>query len=271
MPGSGYGLEMHGPEGLPRFFVTDPPAEGELALGPEESTHAARVLRLGPGDAFEALDGEGARWNCELLEVGRRRAVARVLSGPVVEPAPGEPGSDLPWIEAAIAWPKKGRAEDMLGPLTQLGVASIRPLEATFSNARKLDAEPPERWHKLVREAVKQCGRAHLPRFVPPTSIVGLAGELEGAATAVLDQAGSLSLDVWLRSLPPAGEGRIGTRLRPLRLIVGPEGGFADAEREALLQAGATFTRLGPHVLRVEVAALAALAITTTTLHRQSP
>lgn len=259
---------MHGADGCPRFFLLEPPVEGHLTLVGEEADHALRVLRLGPGARLEALDGAGVSWLAEVTGVSRRTVEARVLEGPTVAPAPGEAGAPLPWVEVAVAWPRKSRAEDMLGRLVQLGAAAIRPLRAEFSGEVPPPDEPPARWHKLAREAAKQSARRHLPRFEPPADLAAFARSVEGVATAVLDADAGLGLDQWLRSLEPQGEGRPGTRARPLRLVVGPEGGFSPAERDALLEAGASPTRLGPHVLRIETAAEAAMAVAATILGR---
>ena len=271
----------------PRFFLAQAPGPppvrsgaaeaaprgggARAALLPEEALHARRVLRLAPGDRALGLDGEGHAWPLVVAAAGARgELVLEVAGEPRTTAAYGEPGAVLPWIELAVAWPRRARAEEMIGRLVQLGAAAITPLQARFTSAEPCPVEAPERWHKLAREACKQSRRAWLPRFHPASTPAGLAGRLAGpdpagseaghAALAVLEPAGGMALDTWVRSLVP-GRGGIGSRARPIVLAVGPEGGFHPLELDALLRAGATPVRLGPHVLRVETAAEAALAV----------
>jgi len=260
---------------LPRFFLAEPPdgspspTPAPARLLPEEAEHARRVLRLTPGDRAVGLDGEGHAWPLVALGGGGRTGrapLAFAVDGTLATtPGYGEPGSPLPWIEVAVAWPRKARAEEMIGRLVQLGAAAITPLAARFSGAEPCPAEAPARWEKLAREACKQSRRTWLPRFEPPATPAVLGARRRDAFLAVLEPAGGMGLDTWLRSLVP-GQGGAGSRARPIVLVIGPEGGFAPDEREALLAAGATAVLLGPHVLRIETAAEAALAVAACTL-----
>lgn len=248
---------------VPAFFLEAPadlgPPAAPVQLAPGEEEHGTRVLRLRPGDRAFGLDGSGGRWPLVVTESGRRRLRLEPDGPRQSEPLPGEPGAALPWIEVAVAWPRKQRGEDMLGRLVQLGAAAVTPLEARFRSG-PLPSEVPDRWDRIVREHAKQCGRLWLPKLRPPESCGALAGRLEPTAAALLDPGAPLGFDTWVRSLP-LGPSLLGTRARPLVLVIGPEGGFDAEERAALLTAGAGPARLGPHVLRVETAAEAALAV----------
>jgi len=251
----------------PAFFLARTPHEGAPALLESEVEHALRVLRLGEGDACLGLDGRGHRWPLRIQSI-RGGDVSLAVEGlPEIEPEPGQEGALLPWIEVAVAWPKKPRAEVMIGSLVQLGVARITPLEARYRGPEPIPARPPERWHKLVRSACKQSGRTWLPELgspLTPQELIAERDEVESSA-AFLDPRAGMSLDTWLRSLllHPLG---LGTRERPIVLILGPEGGLTGEERTALYDAGTTATRLGPHVLRIETAALSAMAVASTVL-----
>jgi len=190
----------------------------------------------------------------------RKGALELEPAGPAeLVPAPGEEGSLLPWFEVAVAWPRRNRVEDMVGRLVQLGAAAIRPLTARQRGPEEVrDAEP--RLERVAREACKQCGRAWLPVFEDALGPAELARQRSKDSIAVLDPSGALPFDTWLRSLRPAPIGP-GTRAHPIVLVIGPEGGLAEDEREALLAAGASATWLAPHVLRVETAAEAAMAV----------
>jgi 16S rRNA (uracil1498-N3)-methyltransferase len=242
----------------PAFFV-----EGSLeqpSLSGEDADHARRVLRLGVGDRLIGLDGEGGRVVLAIRALGKGRIELEPLGPAVRVPRPGEMDSELPWFELAVAWPRRNRVEDMLSRLVQLGAAAIRPLEARHRGP----AEPPEvaseRWLRVAREACKQSGRAWMPVFEACSSPAALASARRECPIGVLDPAAALGLDTWLRSIQPSPEG-VGTRVRPIVLVVGPEGGFDDEERAAFLEAQATFLWAGPHILRIETAAEAAMAI----------
>ncbi len=246
----------------PRFFLAEPPEGVRARLLPEEVAHARRVLRLRPGDLALGVDGAGRAWPLA-VSAGPRgdgELAFEVAGEPWSTPAYGELGAALPWIEMAVAWPRKGRAEEMLGRLVQLGAAAITPLEARFTSAEPCPDPVPERWNKLAREACKQSRRDWLPLFHPPTSPAGLVSRSPHAVLAVLNPGCGMALDTWLRSLVP-GQGGTGTRARPITLAIGPEGGFHPLELQAFLDAGGTAVCVGPHVLRIETAAEAALAV----------
>ena len=69
-----------------RFYVEHPAAAGKTAvLSPEESAHAARVLRLRPDEEIVLLDGQ-TLWSAKLEVVNDRECEARVL---LSLPSPG--------------------------------------------------------------------------------------------------------------------------------------------------------------------------------------
>jgi 16S rRNA (uracil1498-N3)-methyltransferase len=179
--------------------------------------------------------------------------------------APGEPGSVLPWIEIAVSWPRKNRVEGMVSRLVQLGAAALLPLEALQRGPERTPAAASGRTLKVVREACKQCGRSWLAEVEPARTPLELVRSRQEAQLALLDPRGGMSFDTWLRSLRPSAS-TCGTRTRPIVLVIGPEGGFTADERRAFLEAGASPVWIGPHVLRVETAAEAAMAVAAAVL-----
>jgi 16S rRNA (uracil1498-N3)-methyltransferase len=245
----------------PRFFLATPHRAAAPRLLAGEAQHALRVLRLGPGDPLLGLDGEGGLWPLRIARAERDELELAPAGEPERDPAPGEPGAPLPWIELAVSWPRKGRAEEMLSALVQLGAAAITPLDARWRGNAPAPRAPDERWLRIAREACKQCERTWLPELSEAKAPSRLLEERAGAAIAVLDARQGMSFDTWARSIVPGHTAGIGTRERPILLAVGPEGGFTPEERELFLLRGATFVSLAPHVLRVETAAVAALAV----------
>jgi len=252
---------MSGPHSArsPAFFLATPLGSAPARLEEEDERHALRVLRLAAGARLTGIDGRGGRWPLTVRAAGRTLELEP--AGPVESvPAPGQEGSSCPWFELAVAWPRKNRVEEMLGRLTQLGAAGILPLRARQRGPEEVPEEAPVRLQRVLREACKQCERAWLPRLEGARTPQELARDRKNAILALLDPAGGLPLDTWLRSLRP-GPASLGTAERPIVLVVGPEGGFTEEEHEALREAGAAAVWLGAHVMRVETAAEAAMAV----------
>jgi len=242
---------------LRRFALTGPPVDGLFELAEGEVDHARRVLRLGAGDRLVGLDGLGAAWPLVVERSDARAFEVRAEGEPTREPAPGEPGASLPWIEVAVALPRGDRAEAMVERLAQLGAAAIRPLlaERASPEARGEGSRRRGRLERSAREACKQSGR-----------LWRVAIEDGESPASVLARPALLDLRLDPRAPAQAFEALrefdlSGTRAKPVRIWIGPEGGFTPAEIRALDEAGARSVRLGPHVLRIETAAEAGLAL----------
>ncbi|MCY3002215.1 MAG: RsmE family RNA methyltransferase [Planctomycetota bacterium] len=240
-----------------RWFFLEAGAGRGPRLGEEDERHALKVLRLEPGAVVVALDGEGSARRLELVAVERSGARWRELELAAEEPEPGAPGAALPWIELAVAPPKGSRADEMVERLVQLGVSGITVLapERTQGFARDAVPERLERWERLAREQLKQCHRLWLPRFAGPVAPEAHLAAHPAALDLLLDPRAERRLGQVVADAPR------GTRERPLRLWIGPEGGWTPAELAALSAAGAIPVGLAPSVLRIETAAEAAAAI----------
>ena len=241
-----------------RFFLAEGLERGEPRLCAEDEAHAARVLRLGAGDELLGMDGRGALQPLRVVEREKTRLRLEAAGAAWREPAPGEPGAPLPWIEVAFAPPRGGRAEELVDRLVQLGAAALTPLvaERTQHGERAWADARLARIERTAREACKQARRAWLPVLHAPLPARELARQRPQAALGLLDPEGDARLVDWALALDPG----LGTRERPIVIAVGPEGGFASDELAALSSAGARPLCLGPHVLRIETACEAALA-----------
>lgn len=245
---------------VPAFFLAEDASLEAPRLREEDEEHAVRVLRLAVDDGLDGLDGRGRRVPLRVARVVRGRLVLEVTGAVEEAPEPGQEGSSLPWFELAVSWPRKNRVEDMVGRLVQLGVAALRPLECRHRGPEEPLRAATERLKRVVREACKQSGRWWLPVLEASLTPARLAEVRSTCPLAVLDPHAGLSLDVWLRSLRPSPLG-IGTRTRPIVLVIGPEGGLAEEELLALESRGGSPVWVGPHILRVETAAEAAMAV----------
>lgn len=236
-----------------RFHCPAEPAPGRnLELDEPESRHALRVLRLVPGDRVEVTDGMGGMGQGTLIAAGRQQAVVHIDRAWQVPPPPLS-------LDLAVALPKGGRVEDLVDQLSQLGAARLIPLR---THRTVVDPRPAklQRLQRRAVEAAKQCGRAYM-LVVEPTQTL----------PQVLTRPHSLRLLADPAAAPSDRYGSPGTRA-PLHgvttgavcsavVLIGPEGGWTDEERQAALAAGCTPCRLGPYVMRIETAAAAAAAI----------
>ncbi len=241
-----------------RFFLEAPLIEGAPRLLPEEQQHALKVLRVEAGDRILGLDGLGLSLELEIERADRQTLELKACGPPTRHPAPGAAEASLPWIEVCCPLPKGNRAESMVGRLTQLGLARLRPLisERTEVQAREFSEGRSSKLRRTAREALKQCGRAWLPRIEASSRLGDLIGK--PGLRVLLDPGCETPLSELLaRSLP---EGPW-SELSPLVLIAGPEGGFSPAEHSLLLSDGIHPARVSAQILRIETAVEAALAI----------
>lgn len=212
----------------------------------EDARHLTRVLRAGAGQCYEISDGRAA-YLAEIVEARGDRVVFRVLE-PVDSPC-------MPvGITLCAALIKFDRFEWIVEKATELGVERIVPVEAARSEKGLLEAsrKRAERWIRIARESSQQSRRLRAPEIAPAA---GFSGVLREAADYryVLEET---TAEPFVRALPSA-------RAVPAKvaLLVGPEGGWTDAERQAAGAAGWQPVSLGPQVLRAETAAMAALAV----------
>jgi 16S rRNA (uracil1498-N3)-methyltransferase len=223
---------------------------GELTdmvdVGGEDGHHLARVLRLRVGETVTVADGAGL-WRpyrvADVAGAGRGPAIVRLEAVAAVVQEPSPP----PRLAIAFALTKADKPELVVQKLTELGVDRIIPVLAERSVSRPDSGRAGaavERWRRIAREAARQCRRATLPTVEELGPLTALAGH---PGLVVAERGGQ---PVGSLGSPPGDE---------TLLVVGPEGGLADSEVEALKP----WARLdlGPHILRAETAALAAAAL----------
>jgi len=233
-----------------RFFVPDLPAEAPAMaeLPPAEAHHALHVLRLRAGAAVELFDGRGRVADGRLAEAARRKVTVEI------ERAWTEPPPAGPRVHLAFAVPKGSRADWLLEKATELGAASLRPtvFERSVAGQEPLSAAKRQRWIGHCVAAAKQAGLAHLPAVEDPAPLADVLSHAAGAIVIVGDTVPEAMpvLDALARRGADSD----------IFIVVGPEGGFVEAERAAFRAAGAVAVRLGRTTLRIETAALALVA-----------
>lgn len=228
-----------------RFFLGTPPREGRAVLDGDEARHLTRVLRARIGDEVVLFDGTGTAWPARVAGVHRDRVDLETTATLVDPPHPG------PAVTLAVALPKGERQKWLVEKLTELGVDRLVPL-VTARGVAEATASARARLERGVIEACKQCGRNRLMEIGEPQSLSSLLAAVGDAELIVADPGGK-----------PLAHPRAAGVAGGVLALVGPEGGFTPEELAAATAAGAVRTTLGPHILRVETAAIAVAALLT--------
>ncbi|MEO6012137.1 MAG: 16S rRNA (uracil(1498)-N(3))-methyltransferase [Devosia sp.] len=232
---------------FPRLFVEPALLAGAtVELGKEQSNHLGNVLRMGEGDAAILFNGRDGAWLGKISKAGKKSVTLELVVQTAHQTAP----SDL-WFGFAPL--KVGRLDYLIQKATEMGAGTIRPIITKFTQART----KPDKLHAYALEAAEQCEVLSLPAIAPE---IGLAALLDNwrmsqglrrllfadeaaASASPVDQIG------WLNGLP-------------IGILIGPEGGFSEEERELLLSSYFVIPiSLGPRILRADTAAVAALTL----------
>jgi len=200
-------------------------------------------MRLGVGDAVALFNGRDGEWRAEVVEAGKRGGVLECSA----QSAPQRMPPDVWLIFAPI---KKARTDFIVEKAAEMGAARILPVQTEFTNSERIRRD---RLQAHAVEAAEQCGGTYVPEVAELEKLDRLLdGWPEGRRLMFCDEA-----------LAGEAAGLDGLeRGEPWAILIGPEGGFSDAERKRLH--GLSFARpvsLGPRVLRADTAAVAALTL----------
>ncbi len=230
----------------PRIHVAaDYAVGGDVVLPEGPAHHLARVLRLGEGAPVRLFDGAGREARAVLVEAGRKRVVARVEA---VEASRAE--SPLA-VHLGQAISKGDRMDYAIQKAVELGVAAVTPLYTEHGDVRlkgEREAKKHAHWQAVAVSACEQCGRAVVPVVHEPQPMAEWLARRDEALRLVLH---------------PGTAGVLERHDAPgtAALLIGPEGGLAEAEVEAAMAAGFQPLSLGPRILRTETAPVVALAL----------
>nr|WP_297457734.1 16S rRNA (uracil(1498)-N(3))-methyltransferase [uncultured Halomonas sp.] len=230
----------------PRIHIDAALAPGvDVTLPDAAARHVAAVLRLREGAALRLFDGRGHEAVAELVEVTRKRVVARIAT---VTAGRGE--SPLA-VHLGQAVSKGERMDYAIQKAVELGVAAITPLYTEHGDVRlKGDREARKlaHWQGVAASACEQCGRATLPTVHAPQLLSEWLAGRDEALCLVLHPA---TESAW----------RDGRDATSAALLIGPEGGLSEAEVARANDAGFTPLTLGPRILRTETAPVVALTL----------
>ena len=231
------------PKSAPRLFVAGPLAQGlAVALDGAQAHYLGKVMRIAELDAVILCDDQTGEWAARATQVSKREVLltAETLL---------RPREQVPDFTLCAALLKKDRFDLVLEKAAELGVRRIQPVLTRRCVADKLNLD---RARAIITEAAEQCARTALPELAEPVKLDALLRGWEASRRLFFaDENGG----------DPAASS-FAAHSGPAALLVGPEGGFDDAERaaiRALPQARAI--SLGPRVLRGETAAIAATAL----------
>lgn len=231
------------PKSAPRLFVTEPLAQGvAVCIEGPQAHYLGRVMRVAPGDAVILCDDMTGEWAARVESAAKRDVV-------LVPETLLRPRETVPDFTLCAALLKKDRFDTVLEKATELGVARIQPVLTRRCVADKLNTE---RARAILTEAAEQCARTALPELAEPVRLDALLREWSANRTLFFaDENGG-----------EAAGSAFAAHHGPAALLVGPEGGFDDAERAAI-RAGAQShaISLGPRILRGETAAIAGTAV----------
>lgn len=218
-------------------------------LPADEARHAVKVLRNGAGDEIVAVDGEGGWYRIELTHVDDRTAGGRVVEH---REDVGEPPFDLTLAIAVIK--QRSRFETFLEKAVELGVNTIAPIttERTIKEAIR-----EKRAENILASAMKQCGRSRMPQLRAPVAFdefLKTASEAPPPAVGFICHEGAAVQTTFSDALA------MEKSISRITVLIGPEGGFTDAEVENAIGAGFGAVSLGKRRLRAETAAIVATA-----------
>ncbi len=235
---------------MQRLFVAADLAAGSAFEASKEQFHyLANVLRTEEGARLLVFNGRDGEWVAEASFPTRKRLLLTAIEQTRPQPEP----SDLHYLFAPL---KVGRLDYLVQKAVEMGAGLLQPVMTQHVQGR---IGSLERLEANVIEAAEQCGILGIPKVAPPLKLEELLQDWPQDRRIVFCDEGHGSQN----PLPALQE----IRERKLALLVGPEGGFSDAERQLLR--GLPFVTpipLGPRILRADTAAVAAMAVIQATI-----
>jgi 16S rRNA (uracil1498-N3)-methyltransferase len=230
----------------PRLFVDAALAPGEsVALERNQSNYLGNVLRLATGATILAFNGRDGEWQASIA--GRKRPDSLTV---VAQTRPQDHLPDLIYVFAPL---KHARLDYMVQKAVEMGAAALQPVLTRFTQVARVNSE---RMRANVIEAAEQCGILSLATVADPVPLERYISQRGAQRLLVFcDEAADVVNPVQaLQSEHMASDG--------VDVLIGPEGGFAEEERDMLLrQPRILRLSLGPRVLRADTAGVAALAL----------
>jgi len=225
-----------------RLYVEQPLGQGQsIALNRDQAHYLFGVMRQGVGAQVLVFDGKSGEWLAEVAEAGKRGGSLTVVEQTRLLQMP----PDLWLLFAPI---KKARTDFIVEKAAEMGASRIVPVQTDYTNSGRVQRD---RLQAHAVEAAEQCGGTFVPDVAEMVRLDRLLDRWDSARQIMFcDEAlANQSADL------PQGPG-------PWAILIGPEGGFSEAERDRLRAlAHAHPVRLGPRILRADTAAVAAMTL----------
>ncbi len=233
-----------------RLYLTPSPdltAGTVVTLPPDQGRYLTAVMRLGVGDEVSVFNGRDGEWAACLSEAGKKAVRLELLTQTRPQPMSGGP-------VLAIALIKRARLETIVEKATELGVYAIQPVITHRANAGHTNID---RLQLIAQEAAEQTERLDVPEILP---VVKLEKWLETSAfSALIFPDEETTHETSVKPMLEALKADLGGQPA---ILIGPEGGFDAAERNALrARADVHRVNLGPRILRADTAAISALTL----------
>jgi 16S rRNA (uracil1498-N3)-methyltransferase len=225
-------------------------AGGSVTLDPPQANYLRNVLRLDAGASVLVFNGRDGEWLATLKPAGKRHLVLK-LDGLARAQTPA---LDLHYLFAPL---KHARLDYMMQKAVEMGASRLQPVLTRHTQVSRVNIE---RMRANAIEAAEQCGILTLPQIAEPMPLERLLAERDtNRLLAFCDEDAEVKDPI--AALTAVRPRQSGAAL-PLAVLIGPEGGFAEDERAALLRSpNVVRLALGPRILRADTAAVAALAL----------
>ena len=226
--------------------------KGEISVRGPDFHYLAHVLRFKQGTSFTGLDSKGKRYRLYVLKIGQESltlSVTAIKSSENLSMA-----EKLPVLSLFQAIPKGKVMDRIIRQATEAGISMIIPVISQYTiidlKSDKTIDNKLQRWRRITKEAVQQSGAGLLPYIGEPMKIGNAIDICRGL---------KLFFNQYDKDFITLNE-CLSIDIHEINLFIGPEGGFSDSEYNLLKKKGFIPINLGKTVLRVDTAALFALA-----------
>jgi 16S rRNA (uracil1498-N3)-methyltransferase len=221
----------------------------KLALNHDQGRYLVSVMRRAVGDEVSVFNGRDAEWRARIADVGKKTVALELIEQTRKQIASGD-------LTLAVALIKRAALEYIIEKATELGVARIQLLITRRSNA---DHTRVERLTAIAREAAEQTERLDVPDILPPLKLDAWLAQARPGTLIFGDE--ESTHEGHARATPSLLQA-LADSTAPITVLIGPEGGFDDAERANLRSLpNVRAVNLGPRILRADTAAIAALTL----------
>ncbi|XHX76213.1 MAG: 16S rRNA (uracil(1498)-N(3))-methyltransferase [Stenomitos frigidus ULC029] len=232
--------------------------KGHVRLEPSQLHYLQRVLRLGVGDRFIAMDGEGHAW-LATLQLPTDPVQATSIQATILEPITA-PTELAVRVTLVAALPKGNGFDDVVRQSTELGVDQILPV---ISDRTLLNPSPQklDRWQRIASEAAEQSERLCVPHITAPIPFTAHLQEASSQTDSRLQKYLCVARGSTPHLLNCLQASTLDALLPQVTIAIGPEGGWTEAEVAAAIDAGYQPVSLGSRILRAVTAPLVALSL----------